>query len=558
MVNRISRLNRCWAVIAIAGCFVLRAELVHAQAAAQEPINVVHAGIDRLYAGLDYVFGLAEEQKNLETLKSTLDVFFVGVDPKKPAVVQVYVRKGEFNQVLHVPTTGLSKNFRNNLRALGLRNKALGAGTYSVSGLFDGYMKEFSGTATQTAVTIIGKDRVDLKPLGDLVAFKKKLDPDDHDLIATIKNDLGLQKERENAIEEVRKQVMPGLKKLKEESDSEFELRKLTIEQQISEIKQIYAEAALITAVGEVSVTKKHAMMETELVALEKTPLDAGIALLGKEPSYFASIPLNETEPLSGFINFHLDAMRKEHLEAFLKQARPLIKKQIEESDTATAEAKDYVAQTTDIVIDVLEQSAKAEILDGFVNVTANASKLHTMVGGTRGDGAIVVKGLTKLKQTVDVQMDTEKVGDVSLHKITLPPKLTELEEIYGPNLVLIVGTGPKAIWYALGENAEAKIKEAIALGGKPAEAKTNVIASLHAKALLWYKLFDGVRLKNKKGNEENRKVAIAALEKGDDTFDFKLEIDGKKLKSKFILHEGMLRYFGKVGAKFVRDNLQN
>ena len=89
----------CATAIVLAGGVVP----VHAQNKAS-PINVVVAGVDRLYADLDYVFGLANETVELQNLKATLDVFFVGVDPKVPAVVQVYVRKGKFNQVLFAPT----------------------------------------------------------------------------------------------------------------------------------------------------------------------------------------------------------------------------------------------------------------------------------------------------------------------------------------------------------------------------------------------------------------------------------------------------------------------
>ncbi|MDB5391746.1 MAG: hypothetical protein JWM11_7392, partial [Planctomycetaceae bacterium] len=104
----------------------------------------------------------------------------------------------------------------------------------------------------------------------------------------------------------------------------------------------------------------------------------------------------------------------------------------------------------------------------------------------------------------------------------------------------------------------EAKLKEAIALTEKAADGKSTMIASLHARALIWYKLFDAFRFKRNKGNEETRKEVIAALEKGDDTFDFKLELLEGTLKSTLVFNEGMLRYFGKVGGKFVKENLQN
>jgi hypothetical protein len=555
-VFRITRLMGCCAVLGALFCGIQAAS---AQGKGAVPINVIHGGVARLYEDLDYIFGLADEAKNLKTLKDTLDVFFVGMDPKKPAVIQVYVRKGKFNLVLHAPTAVPSgKKFSANLRSLGLRSRPLGGGVFAVNKLFTGYMMEVPDSPMHDQMSIIAEDKADLVPVGKLAAFKTKLDPKDYDFVASIVNAADLLKDREDAVELVRKQVMPGLKQLKAETPAQFELRKLTIDQQITEIKQIYAEAELISGFGNISSKEKHAVFETDLKALPETPLGQGIALLGKEPSYFAAIPSNNTEPLSGMINFKLDAMRQKHLQNFLKQARPLVKKEIEEADATTPESKDYSTIATDIVFDVMEQSATDGLLDAFVDVKVSASKLHTIVGGVKGDGTVMKNGLVKLKQKAAVDMDVEKVGDVDIHKITMPTNLPELEEVFGKQLVLFVGTGPKAIWYAMGEGAEAKLKETIALGGKTSETKTAAIASLHAKALIWYKLFDAFRLKRKKGNEENRKQVMAALEKGDDTFDFKLERIEEMLKSRLVFNEGMLRYFGKVGGNFVKENLQN
>lgn len=553
---RNSQLIGCCALLTVLAGW---AQPTSAQMKGAVPINVVSSGVDRLYEDLDYVFELANEAAHLKTLKSTLDVFFGGVELKKAAVIQVYVRKGKFNLVLHAPTAN-AKKFNQNVRALGLRSKFLGGGVYSVSGLFNGFMKEVTAAGNAgDAVTIIAQDRPDLTPLGNIAAFKTKLDPKDYDFVASVVNTKDLLKDREDAVEEVRKQVLPGLKQLKTETPAQFELRKLTIDQQVTEIKQIYAEAELINGFGNISKKDKNALFETQLKALSGTPLAEGILMLGKDASYFANIPTNNSEPLSGMINFKLDALRQKHLQNFLKQARPLVKKEIEEAEATTPESKEYSVIVADILFDVLDQGAKDGVLDGVVNVTVNADKLHTIVGGAKVNGAVVTAGLVKLKQKAAVDMDVDKVGDVAIHKITLPTNLPELEEIYGKKLELFVATGPKASWYALGDGAEAKLKEALAKVEQPAGEKSKVIASLHANALIWYKLFDAFRLKRHKGNEERRKEAIAAFEKGDDVFDFKLEIpeDGV-LKSSLIFQEGMLRYFGKVGGRFVQENLQN
>ncbi len=541
------------AVLTIAADFnPLLAQTAKAVPAKTVPANAAQGGINRLYEDLDYIFGLAKEPDALAELKATLKVFFAGVDPKVPAVFQLYVRKGKFNVVLHAPTTPTPVPFRNNLRALGIKPRQLGAGSFILSGLFNGYLKEGGN------VSIIAEDRVDAVPLpGGLAAFKTTLSPQDYDFVADIKNDVAQQKDRKDAIDELRKQVLPGLKKLKNETEAQFELRKLTIDQQLTEIKQIYGEADNIFSYVDLVPAKKTFISSTDLTALPATDLAKAIDELAKEPSYFANIPLSDKEPLSAMLNLKLDAMRQKHVQNFLVQFRPLVQTGIKDSETNSAKTKEYARISTDIIFDVLDESAKTGVFDSFLNVQANASGIHTLVGGTRVDGAVVKASLQKLKDAAKVELDTGKVGDVELHKVTLPEDLTELHKIFGKELVLILGTSPKAVWYALGENSEAKLKEAIEKAAQPAPAANNVIVHLHGKALLWMELFDAHRTKHKKGESDARKRALDAFKTGD-TFEFKMEKSGGKLSTTLTLHEGFLHLFGKIGARFVKENLQN
>src|SRR6185436_8576247 len=73
-------------------------------AAASKPvITIVLAGADGLFEDLKLAFDLAGDQKGFETLKSTMEVFIIGVDPAKPSGVRLYVSGGGLPYVLTVP-----------------------------------------------------------------------------------------------------------------------------------------------------------------------------------------------------------------------------------------------------------------------------------------------------------------------------------------------------------------------------------------------------------------------------------------------------------------------
>ena len=547
-MSRTSGLIACCVTLTLANVAPVQAQVK------TEPINVVHAGIDRLYSGLDYVFGLADEKKELDNLKATLNVFFVGVDTKLPTVVRVYVRKGKFNSVLYIPTIGGPGGFRGNIRALGVKTRQMGGGMFGVSGLFNGFMKEAGN------ISIIAEDRNDTVPLpGGNAAFKKTLDPNDHDFMASIVNDAAQLKDRENAIEELRKQLMPGLKQLKIESPEQFELRKMTIDQQLTELKQAYAESKTVTSFTSLDQKAKQLVSSTELIPLPDTELFKSIEEVAKEPSYFANIARSDKEPLSAAINLKLDALRQKHIKNFLEKSRPLVLKELSDTSTFSEKTKDYVTLSTGIIYDVLDKGTADGLFDSFINLHANESGLHTLIGGTKVDGAVVKAGLEKLKDKAKVELDSSKIGDVDIHKVTLPEDMTELHEIYGKDLVLLIGTSPKAVWYAMGEKAEDQLKAAIDKVTEPAPAADKTVVFVHAKAHLWFKLFDAFRTKHKLGKADDRQIALNALKAGADEFDLIVEkTEAGGLKTTLTLHEGILRYFGKVAAKFVKENLQN
>jgi len=526
-----------------------------AQTAADKPsVTIIHSGVERLYEDLRLMFeALAGEKSQYATLQDTLDVYFIGADAKKPGLVQIYVRGGKFKSVLFAPTTN-AKSFRDNLRALGAKNRILGAGLYQLTGLFNGFLKEGNG------LSIIAEDRKDVTATPPNIAqIGTKWGIPGHDFIAVIENDDQIA-DRKTAVQQLRTELMAGIKPLAMESAEEFALRKLTLEQQISELEQVYSEAQLIVTTGSVLNKEQQLVSETKVVPLPKTSLADHIAANGKEPSKFAAVPFAKDIPLSVRIDFTLDAMRKKHAAEFLKHSRPLALKRIRENSDKSEKTRAYTEKTVEIVFDVLEKSTADGRYDSLLDVRAQASGLHTLIGAVKVDGAVVVAGLEKIKSESAVEMNKEKVGEISLHQVTLPGDLVEMQKVFGKDPHLWVGTAADTVWYAVGENALDELKKAInsvtsAAAAQPAPEPQ--IVQLHVKAGLWMDLFDAIRDKKDKGKNDARELAVEAFSKGGDTFDFSMRKTSEGLVLTLQLHEGILRYAGKAGAKIVKENLQ-
>ena len=522
-----------------------------AQAKKGPDVTVLHAGVNRLYAGLEYIYkDLANEPKQFETLKDTLDVYFVGVDGGKSALLQLFVRSGKFKTALHTPVAKAGE-FRGNLKALGVKSAPLGGGLFQVTGLFKGFLKEFPG------ITVIAEERADVvNATGALATVAKGVDLVENDVVALIKNDDKIADRRE-AIQDLKDQVVAGLKQLKNETPDEFALRKQTLIQQFAEIEQVYAEAETITSRGKIDIKGKRLVSHTELTTLKGSGLATTVAKLGTVPSAFGAWQLPAGVPFRGQLCYPLDELRQKHVGEFATLARTVVQQSLTEASTRSPEARKYLQHSVDIFFDILAHQAESGMIDARSVVTKNESGTHTLVGAVKAPGTLLLTGLEKIKAVTEVKLATKKVGKIDIHTVAIPKDMSDLHGLFGKELVMVLGTGEDAVWYALGEKADEALSAAIeqAESGKAPSTPEPVIHA-QGRANTGTELLDAVMSERQRGKPENRQMALDAFKPGDDTFEFRMERAEGTLKLFLQLDAGILRYFGKSGAKFVKENL--
>lgn len=562
----------------------------NAAKAAQPAITVILKGAEELLADLEFVFKHAgEPPSRFKTLSETLEAFLDGVDRSKPMGLQVFVDKTDFKNVAFFPVKVADfKKFRENLAGLGIKSKAEPppAGIYKLTGDFEGYLLELKENQV-----VIGSTK------GDVLIVKSPLAPlpnRDGDIVVLIDNSAQPVEDRRKAMTTLRSNTEKSLKKKETETDHEFALRRAAALQQLDELERFFVESAKIGATWNLSAKDKNAVFDLDLTALADTSLAKSVELLASTDNLFGGIESKDTVA-SLTINFPIDELRKKHLGEFVKLTRALLESKLDVSEKRSATQKTADKAAIAAIGDALDANVTAGTLNGFVRIhPAGGDKFAAVAGLHVADAAKVMAALKaiEVREGADkCKFDTDSEGDVKIHSFEIAELTKEAPEFLGADNKIMIGTGPNTIWFSTGNNAVGQLKTAIKSSTKePAGQPKSTVIDLQLRLGPWIELLDNRRSnepetvvaakpvpgddtkksgpefqkstqsseeKQKTKRKELRKLAVSTLKDCQDTLSLKLERDDKTVKLRVQFDECLLKLFGKIAGKEVKENLE-
>ncbi len=592
-------------VMALCCVLALASGTTFAQQAPPPHAPAIHGALlsgDELVADLKFLTELAPNGANgWKLLKQVLDTFMDGTDPSKPVIVDVILNSTGSETRTYFPVKDpagkpLGQKFLANLEGFGIKSKRLAAGLFQLGGgdkvdpqaVYNGFLRVLS---VPINYAVIASSRNGLpanltdptkgKAVAALLA--KKLD-----LGLMIKNEKQTaadQDARKKDFQKVKDNLTAGLKQQVDESAETFELRKGTLTHNLDELERFIAESAELVFGWTTDSGKREGRIDFELSAIAGTSLETSAKLLGQAPGMFASVPRSTDAMLSGRINFPLDEMRKTHAVGAIVLARASASKTIDSEKDKTDDWKEATKAASNLWFDMLQTGVNAGAVEGMIEVSqAPGEKLNLVFGiksPSGNDLKPILELIPKMKSDAKVQLDLEKVGDVSIHSITMPIADADIEEAFGKDAVLYVGTGPTAWWVAIGGKSLEQLKAAIDAVGKANEADASNFLTLYVKASPWIELIDArsarrdgtdsakkdpakkltddeaAAAKAKRDREAVRKLALEAFKPGKDTWETKLVAKDGKVTGTTRFDEGILRFIGSAISKFSNENLK-
>lgn len=552
-----------------------------ARAQSETRIRVVIPSIDRVEEDLKWIIQLSptpdlkKQSKNLK--EDILDAFTQGLDPTQPLAVDFVLRKDEVSREMHLPIRLLrdkKAGFIQNLEGMGYTVKDLTKDTFfevaerKKKGFFVRYDKEqkyaISSSVKAALPAVVPNQKNALAPL---LALEK-------DVVAELKNDAGGVQQRQKDFKELRKQFEALIKFRRNEDPDAFELRKLSLIQQLNEIERFVVEAEHILATWVTdSKGQKHGRGEFQLTAIPGTSLEKSIEQFAVKPSYFANVTMHGDPLLAGRITFPLDDVRKAHAKDFFKAVRAPLAAEISKRPGKTEPQKAAMKTAMGHFLEMLDAGAEMGVIDGFIECFPTAPGKNVMVGGMRAaDGKAaeaIIKILPEIKPDWNAKSQSEH-GSVTIHEITIPEsRLASFQKLFPGESVVFVGTSKEAVWLAAGVDAVTHLKAAIDQTAQPAPEKVDpVVLSYLVQVSELVTLMEILEKEVPAGNaqlskeekqrlkdlEKFRKLAQAAMAGCQSLLTGELRRNGNKIEGFLEVNECTLKYVGSIIADTVKS----
>lgn len=560
---------------------VASAATANAQKEATPSVTIVQAGADRLLGDIEYMLKLtdAEDQKQIKVLNDFFkDIFLKGVDSKRPIRIDVILGDGPTRYRPHFPISSL-KDFRDNLNNFGIKSRKKTSSLYELKDAFVGWMRYRNKYAS------VGEEKTDVPlSIDNPVLSIKPLLEAGYDLAVNVANSKTGEKDqaaRRKAFRDgLRKEYLAAVKKKDDESDDDFAVRKMLTEQQLVELERYYVESAKTTLGWTTDAELGEGRLNLNLAPIAETSLAKSVELLDQAPSHFANVPKSKNAILAVRLNHPLDDLRTKHFTELCALLRKTADSKIDASKERDKDQKTNGKKVASLIFDILDANVKAGVADGFIEVRAQATGKHTLVGGIKvinGNQAdAIVQLLDKAGPNREVKMNVAAVGGVAIHRVTLPwDKPKELVDFFGSDTDIYIGTAKDAVWFSIGEQAVRELSDDAAIVAQPNTGKPDApFVDLLVKVSPWVELIQKLRpvqadpkiqqVSQKTGDKkkikvdrgELRKMALSAFAAGDDVVTLQLVRAGANVEGSLQVQPGILRLVGKLVAKFSRENV--
>jgi hypothetical protein len=535
------------ALAALAPLVASATGMIHS-ARAQEikPVAVVAiASVEEILADIGYITTTAGVEDAGKTARLFGSALTAGMDKKRPAGMYVIPKDGDFHAIAFIPVSDLKQLLEIHKEYVGEPRDA-GDGILEIGMDKSAFVKEQSGWAfvAESADHLTGLPKDPSALLGDLA---KKYNVAGKVLVQNVPQEL-----RQTAIDEIKIGLERALQN--QPGNVDREALEKTSRDAVKQIEQIFNEAEDLTIGFAIDAAGKKTYLDVNVTAKEGTELAKQMALNAEAKSDFGGVLLPEAA-----VTFNMSAKLSEadiaQVTTAFSTVRTQVGTQIDDDPNLTADQRAVAKDVLSKLLDVFEQTAKTGKIDTGAALVLEPKSLNFVLGGYVADGAAFEK---TLKQVLDlaknepnvpkVQFNAGKLGNVALHKTSIPVPATEAEarDILGEKLDVILGIGPQSVYVAAGKSGESLLKKVI--DQSAASASKSVPPVQFNVALLPILKFSA----SMDANNPILPALVASLEKsGNDRLIITSQGNARGSQMRIEIQEGIIRMGGEAAKQF-------
>ena len=559
---------------------------IRGQEAHHPRISFVHPGPEVLRVDLRSVFDLTspEEQESWVDLEDILIIMSSGVDPERPARMDVLTGVTPVNYLIWLPFADDDGLFelRDNLDAgLGFQTirEPGQPNLYRIESLDneldEGWFRVISRERYAVLVMTTPETRESMKqvvlrigdPLPDVAALVK-LGTGAAVAVVNTTHDAESLEKRCAAIGEIRVSALEALERRPSERITAFNLRRVTWSIMLREMERVLAEVANIQAWGDLDRNNHTASFQFRATAIPETLLATAISEFGRTPDAFAGISRLPDHVFSGRLNHPLDAVRQESLNAYADATIADIEARVAVSQTLSASEKEATSTLTAGVADLIRDVVASGNINGFAEA-AHDGATFTMVGALSAPNATrlieTLKQLPLASADNSVEFGIASVDGVTIHRIRLAEGFVNwADRLFDIGNDYYLGVDADRVWMATGPGAQEVMMQKISEFGEAAVSNTalRVDVRLHPWIRRMHELAEEEEmpeaLEDRRAWREDLVLMKQALESliTDDEIHLEVSAEQSEVSGIVTFQTGLLRFIGHRLAKFSKENL--
>ncbi|WDQ16686.1 hypothetical protein PSR62_24165 [Rhodopirellula sp. P2] len=505
-----------------------------------EPVVVVTLGsIDQLTRDLNYLSGAIGQPQLGGMFAMMAGTFTQGIDTSQPVGVVVPLIDGAPEPIALLPTSNVKTVLKRMEAQVGPADE-----------LDDG-----------TMVIAIGANTVFIRQIGNwavLARNRSVLDRAPADPSALISEmgtdyDIAVRLDvqqipppmRDALIGQIRQGFDQAMKQQQNGDEAALEYAAQSIEQ----LEQVIDQTKELMIGIDIDSANRRILLETEFTAVAGTKLARIYDGQKPIPSAYSSVI---REDAAGYVHFasSIGPEALEQAQTSVDGAMQMLGSALSQTDKLSeseqAEATDMIRRVVELMMD----SAKEGKSDFGALLLTDANKLQFAMGAFVSDGgeaASIVKDVAaKIQGRGDAprfEFDVNNYKGVNMHLVEadVPAEEDEVRKIFGEQVRVHIGTGPQAIYVALGDDSLPLMKQLIDSEATPVAPSGNTLMQLEVNLMPILQFAQSVE------NNDAIAAMIDALSRADDAGELRIvseAIENGQI-SRFIIGDGMLQAIG-------------
>lgn len=464
MLSRTRFRSRPLAWVTAALLVILPSVLAPARATAQatDPVVVVSVGsMNKLMEDINYITSAVGQPQAGGMFTVMAGAFTQGVDPTKPSGVMLTLVDGSPEPIAMIPTPDV-KTVLKRLEAQAGPPDELDDGTLV---LLIGANNVFVRQVGQWAIVARSREVIDLAP-ADPMAVLGEMGAD---------YDIGVQVRVQEVPPELRNQLVGLMRQgfeeaMSQQSDTDAETAREATAATLDQLEQLIQDTDELKFGLNIDPSSKQVTFDTAMTGVSGSGLAEMYEGQTAIPSRFASVIRDDAAAyFHGATSISSAAIEqtKTSLDSSLGMIRSALESEGNLSDQEQADVNALIDRVAELAIASISEG-KSDV--GGLLLTEDG-KFQFVFGAFVADGNEAAKIVKDLAAKVEgepkaprFEFDRSVYNGVTMHLVEadVPEDEDDARKVFGEKIRLHVGTAPKAVYLALGDDSESLLQELI------------------------------------------------------------------------------------------------